>query len=460
MRFKKQITVLCIVAALLLIGACGMSIWRGRSRTFEIPAGEKPVTNPMKGFMAWGENFREDPWVSFAYIPVYWNLLEPSEGVYDFEALEERACFQKWKDANVRLVLRVVADSPSQEAHMDIPSWLYEKMGKDAGQAYDNSYGKGFSPNYRSPVFQKAHAGLIRALGERYAEDPAVAFVQLGSLGHWGEWHVNVSEGIERFPFQSVTDRYVQDYLEHFPAEKLLLRRPYKIGAENKMGLYNDSFGKVSSHESWLSWVKDGYESDQNGEQLSGMPNFWKYAPSGGELATDQEESRYFSDEQFPALLKLLRESHTTFLGPNAPKFQEHEGTTKKNIEQFLQEMGYCLGVRRCRIRRGIFDKTIQAELTWSNRGIAPLYGDWPVYVELRDESGAVVWKHSYSSRLSSLVSGEAVQNLSLEGTENLKKGAYQCYVGIIDPLTAKPGVRLDMEGEGMTYWMADITIY
>lgn len=444
---------------MLLAAAFGRQFFKEKSCTFEIPAGEKPVTNPMKGFMAWGENFREDPWVSFAYIPVYWNLLEPSEGTYDFEALEERCCFARWKEANVRLVLRVVADSPSEEAHMDIPLWLYEKMGSDAGQEYDNSYGKGFSPNYRSPVFQEAHARLLKALGGRYADDPQVAFVQLGSLGHWGEWHVNVSEGIEKFPFQSVTDRYVQDYLANFPAEKLLLRRPYEIGAKNKMGLYNDSFGKESSHERWLSWVQDGYVSDQNKEQLSGMPDFWRYAPSGGELATDQADGWYFSDEQFPVLLKLLKESHTTFLGPNVPKFEEHGGKTKENIEQFLSEMGYCLGVRRCRIRQGIFDKTIKAELTWSNRGVAPLYGDWPVYLEIQDENGSVVWKHSYESELSFLESGEYVQKLSLNGTENLKKGAYQCYVGIIDPLTQEPGVCLDMEGEGMIYRVADIFV-
>ncbi|MBM6901374.1 hypothetical protein H6B10_17170, partial [Gemmiger formicilis] len=36
----------------------------------EIPAGPKPVTNPMKGLVAWGENYRQDPYVAFAIVPV------------------------------------------------------------------------------------------------------------------------------------------------------------------------------------------------------------------------------------------------------------------------------------------------------------------------------------------------------------------------------------------------------
>ena len=56
----------------------------------EIPTSDKPVTNPMKGLVAWGENYRQDPYVAFAYVPVYWNELEPRQGEYDFAALEER----------------------------------------------------------------------------------------------------------------------------------------------------------------------------------------------------------------------------------------------------------------------------------------------------------------------------------------------------------------------------------
>lgn len=446
MKSKKMITVL-IMALIVGLLAFGYCVYFQRKNTWvsEFETGEKPITNPMKGFAAWGENYRDDPWVSFAYIPIYWSLLEPEEGVYDFEELETRCFLEKWKNDGVRLIFRVIADSPSGERHMDIPGWLYEKM-NGAGKWYDSSYGKGFSPDYENEVFREAHTRLVQALSERYGEDDGLAFIQLGSLGHWGEWHVNTEAGIRRFPKQAVTDDYVRDYLDCFPASRLLLRRPYEIGKTEGMGLYNDSFGNAGSHELWLSWISDGYISDQNGEKLSGMPGFWKKAPSGGEFATDQETSWYFSEEQFPETINLLEKSHTTFLGPNVPKYGEYDKNTEANVEKFLQEMGYSLGIRKCKITRGVFDRKLCADMIWENTGTAPFYEDWDIYLAAHDAQGEEVWSGRYDSSISSWGPGIHVFTADLDGTEKLPKGDYTLWAGIVDPLIKKTGVALQMK--------------
>ena len=454
MRFKKMIIpCLLITAAVLLFGGCCVYYNKTNRWTTVNEPGEKPIINPMKGFVAWGENYRQDPWVSFAYVPVYWSLIEPQEGVYDFEELEQRCFFEKWRSDGVRLIFRVVADSPSDEMHMDIPKWLYETM-EEEGDWYDCEYGKGFSPDYRNRIFQNAHRKLICALAERYGEDPQTAFFELGSLGHWGEWHVNSDAGIQQFPFQSVTDRYVQDYLDVFPSSKLLLRRPYAIGAENRLGLYNDSFGQEESHNLWLDWIQGGYVSDQNGEQLEGMKDFWKYAPSGGEFATSQEDSWYFKEEQFDVTKSLLEKSHTTFLGPNAPKYKELKGEERSNAEQLLQEMGYCFGIRKCEISRNFFDRTLRVNLQFENSGIAPLYENWKILISLRDEQGETVWECAYESELSKWIPGTYTFETAIGDGVDLEKGKYTLWVGIEDPLTGKPGVamRMDTKEENMMY--------
>lgn len=461
MKSKKMIIIfILVITAVLATGGYYCYFRKTNTWIRKIEAGEKPVTNPLKGFAAWGENYREDPWVSFAYVPVYWSLLEPEEGVYDFAELEERCSFEKWKDDNVRLIFRVITDTPSGKKHMDIPRWLYEKTG-GAGTWYDCSYGKGFSPDYENKIFQEAHARLIQALYERYGENPQLAFIQLGSLGHWGEWHVNTNAGIARFLLQAVTDGYVQDYLDYFPAAMLLLRRPYHIGAKEGLGLYNDSFGQNESHELWLPWISDGYVSDQNGETLSGMPDFWKKAPSGGEFAAAQEDSWYFSETQFAKTMELMQKSYTTFLGPNVPKCGEYDENTEENVEKLLQEMGYCLGVRKCKITRGLFQRELCVDLQWENTGIAPLYGDWKICLEIRDSAGAEVWSEELDSNISSWGPGTHDFSACLAGTEKLPKGEYTLWAGITDPLTEKTGVSLQMETEqeeGL-YQIAEFTI-
>lgn len=426
----------------------------------EIPASDKPVTNPMKGLTAWGENYRQDPYVSFAYVPVYWDELEPRQGEYDFAALEERCHFEQWRADGVRLILRLVPDTPTQEPHMDIPQWLYDAMG-GAGTWYHGDYGEGFSPDYENQVFRQAHRALIAALAQRYADDPQVAFIELGSLGHWGEWHVDTDAGIAPFPTQEITDAYVQDYLDVFSPHQLLLRRPYKIGRDYKLGLYNDSFGLPDSHQEWLSWIAEGYQSDQNGEWLAAMPDFWLSAPSGGEFSPRQEDSWYFSSAQFPTTLSLLEQSHTTFLGPNAPAYGELSGTEEENLRTLLAEMGYTLRVSYCEIWRTVFSSTLQIELVWENTGLAPLYADWPIALELRDNSGEIVWSGRANASFSQWGPGRHRVRLSLPGTETLPKGSYSLWVGIVDPLTESPGVALQMETDqdGALYCAATFSL-
>ena len=456
MKFKLGRKKLAGIGVLFLLLICvwgvrrDIILWHGT-----IVAGEKPVTNPLKGFAAWGENYKNDPWHSFAYVPVYWNELEPEEGVFDFEALEERCHFEAWKADRVRLILRVVVDTPRSEAQLGIPQWLYDKM-DGAGTWYDCSYGKGFSPDYENEVFMEAHKRLICALAERYSEDPQIAFIQLGSLGHWGEWHVNYSAGIERFPLQEVTDQYVSHYTDAFGIRKLLLRRPYKVGQKG-LGLYNDSFGAVESHKLWLAWIENGYISSQNQEELDGMPQFWTKASSGGEFSSAEKMSWYFSKHQFPITMELLKKSHTTFLGPNAPWYEE-SGLYSENVERMLQEMGYSLGIREVSIKKKWFSDKIQVMLQWENTGVAPIYEDWPIYMELRNEAGNVVYQGSFQANISSWIPGihEFSAEISVEKLE--KKQKYQLYVGIIDPLINGPGVELQMKTkkDGFLYRVAE----
>lgn len=290
---------------LLGLALCLAALLRARVplAAVEIPAGETPVTNPMKGFAAWGENYRQDPYVAFAYVPVYWDELEPEQGRYDFAALEQRCHFAQW-----------------------------------------------------------------------------------------------------------------------------------------------------------LSWITDGYQSDQNGEWLPAMPDFWQKAPSGGEFSPHQEGAWYFSQEQFPTTLQLLEQSHTTFLGPNAPQYGELTGTREQNLRTFLARMGYTLGVRRCTVWRTVLGGGLQAELVWENTGLAPLYAHWPVVLELRDDTGHTVWSGQTEVPFPSWGPGSYTLRAALTGAETLPAGDYSLWVGIQDPLTGAPGVALQMDAprDGALYRLAD----
>ncbi len=439
------ISLACLVFAVFLtaIGLGVRFMIMDKTDRYTVPAGDKPVVNPLKGFVPWSESAGSAKYpVSMAFVLMKWSEIEPYEGVYEFAGLEEKLHMDVLRKQGIRFVLRIVCDYPSDEEHMDIPQWLYDKTYGD-GQWYDNSYGKGYSPNYYNPAFLEAHRRLIEELGRRYGEDEQVAFIELGSLGHWGEWHVNVSSGIVPFPKSGVTDRYVRHYLDYFDASRLLLRRPFAIGADEKMGLYNDSFGQKESHELWLDWIKNGYVSDQNQESLPGMPDFWKYAPSGGEFSSALDVEYYFTDG-LKETEDFIRQSHTTFIGPHCGVSQKDEECAA-GIQKIAGEMGYCFRVNEAVLTRKFLNKNLFLRFELENIGVAPIYENWKLMVHIVDSDGKEAYSGLYDIGLNQILPGKKDISITIEGAE-LKSGNYEILIGFVDPLTGNPGIRLANE--------------
>lgn len=425
---------------------------------YQVPAAEKPVTNPLKGWAPWIDDEKYVYPVSLVYVRMHWSEIEPEEGKYRFKQLEKELHMDYWRKQGVRFVIRVVCDTPGDESHMDIPQWLYDKTYGD-GTWYDSDYGKGYSPNYSNPVFIEEHAELIAALAEYYGDDPYLGYVQLGSLGHWGEWHVNEDAGIPQFPKAAVYNKYIQAYLEVFPASKLMMRRPVELAGKAGMGLFNDSFGKVKSHKEWLNWIAEGYVSPQSKETLSGMPEFWKTAPSGGEFATSEEKEYYFS-EGYEDTMQFIRESHTTFLGPRSGA-DVKDKSLKEEIRNMSREMGYCFQLSDVVLKKVWWNPKFYLGIKLENTGVAPFYENWPLVVRIYDENQTCVYEKEYDIELPSLLPGKHQIELYLEDVK-LEAGNYIIAVGLIDPITGKPGVAFANESDTevkFLYKVMDFTI-
>lgn len=359
---------------------------------------------------------------------VHWGALEGEKGNYDFAALEERWNFAYWKEQGVHLVLRVVADEPGDEAHMDIPQWLYEEM-EGRGTWYQSSYGKGFSPDYTHPAMIEAHSRLMAALGERYDGDPQVAYVQLGSLGHWGEWHVNQKAGIAPFPKLGTAEQYIAHYVDAFSQTPMLMRRPFPAVNEEGLGLYHDTLGREESDGLHLDWIREGYVSDQTGEKLPACLDFWKYGPSGGELASGIPMEDFFT-EGFPHLLSTVKALHTSWIGPHCPKGEELSEKARENMELLSAELGYCYTLRSLTVKKSLLGG-VKLNLAFENLGIAPMYASWPLRIELRDQTGQVIARRDVPANQKTWLKEG---NVSCRFSGQMKD--LEIWVGIVDPMT------------------------
>lgn len=426
--------------------------WLSRRKTIkQYKESQAAFGNPLMGYVpsAWYNEVSED--ISLLYMDITWAELEPEEGVYNWASIDEENQISRWRKEGKHLVLRFVCDIPSDEEHMDIPEWLYEKSGK-AGKWYDGEYGKGFAPDYNSPTIISCHKKAVRAIGEHFGQDGLISYVELGSLGHWGEWHVNYSEGIQRIPREAARDKYILPWTEAFPDAMILMRRPFAAAEKYGFGLYNDMTGQPEATQSWLGWINNGGEYDQTGEKnvIVPMKDFWKTAPSGGEF-TSSLSMEEMLDTNLSGTVEMIREAHTTFLGPKIPDENYVDG-----YKEVLKNMGYRLWISMAELKNTA--KGSRLKLTWENSGVAPMYKEWPVYVYIEDESGKLVEKSRISIKISSLLPGEKATTLTALETERLnsllEKG-YRISVGIEDPMTELPCVRFAMETlyqEGKNY--------
>lgn len=440
---KKRI-VQCLIVILIVIVASGVEMfWVSRRKTVkQYEESQAVFGNPLMGYArsAWYDEVAED--ISLLYVDITWAELEPEKGVYDWDAIEEENQIARWKKEGKHLVLRFVCDIPGEESHMDIPEWLYKKSG-EAGKWYDGEYGKGFAPDYNNPMIISCHKQAVKALGEHFGRDGLISYIELGSLGHWGEWHVNYSEGIRRIPEESVREKYVLPWVEAFPDAMILMRRPFSIAKKYGFGLYNDMTGHPKDTQEWIDWINNGGEYDQTGEKnvVVSMKNFWKTAPSGGEFTSSLSMEDMLGTD-LTQTVQLIREAHTTFLGPKIPDAKYVEG-----YKEVLKNMGYRLWITQVEVKCA--GQKSRLKLTWQNAGVAPLYQNWPVYLYVKDKTGKEVEKQGVDMKISSVLPDEEVVTenvLPLSDLSGLLEKGYRLAVGIEDPMTGTPCVRFAMD--------------
>lgn len=425
MNYKKIAKRLLALLFLSLVG--GYSMFFKYDYT-NFAYGEKPILNPLKGYAPLAIETDYELETSLVYAIINWNELEPQKGYYDFESFEQGIHMQKWKGEGKRFILRVMCDIPSEEGSLNIPNWLYEET-KD-GEWYDISYGKGYAPNYANPVFVEAHGELITALAKRYDSDPYVMAIQLGSLGHWGEWHVHDDLEID-FPKQEVADVYVNQYVSNFKNTHLQMRRPYLLAKANGMGLFNDVFGYEKGTYEWLDWIENGYISSQSDELMPSMKEVFESGLIGGEIASYESMEYYFS-EGLSSMMMQLRDTHMSYVGPNSPIWLKGY---EEEISLLAQELGYCFGVNQIGTRK--IGNKLNVYITLENLNVAPMAENWMVRIYVLDKDDKLLSYKDIDAALN-------VYSKSKEISVWLSvPNEYQIAIGIIDPITDRPSVKM-----------------
>ena len=404
------------------------------------------LPNPLMGYAPSAEEEELPEDVQLVYMAVTWKELEAQKGVYNWEKIEESNQIERWKKEGKYIVLRFVLDYPSDTPHEDIPSWLIKEM-SDPGDRYASEYGKGFSPNYSDKNLISYYQKAVAAMGERWAKSGQIAFIQLGVLGHWGEWHINEEANIRKLPEAETREKFITPWIQAFPKANILMRRPFAAAKKHGFGLYNDMVGEEESREVWLGWVRSGGDYDQEDAKngLVAMPNAWQTSPIGGEF-TSAVSMEAILKKNLSQTVKEVRQSHTTFLGPKVAEIIDEKDD--KGYKEVLKNMGYRLWVPSVSLKPES-EKT-QLTVTLSNKGVAPFYRNWETKIYVYNKTGRVVETKKLPVDLTKMLPGkeEKVElSLSTVGITDNDKG-YRVAIGIVSPLTNQPSIRFANKGQ------------
>jgi hypothetical protein len=442
--------------------------WEKSSNTYYPKEIYDVLNNPFIGWVPWARDTKfgiereyEQPH-SLVYVGMTWREIEPEKGVYDWDGLEEKYQFDFWAQRGKKFNLRIVLDNPTDDpTHMDIPDWLYDELDAegDPGIWYEtDEIGDGFSPNYNHPLLIEYHEKLIEEFAARYDNDPIIAYIQLGSLGHWGEWHNWPEDKTGPFPKLDVSEQYVQHYLDNFGNKLIGMRKPFPIASENNLGLFNDMFGEKGSTDQWLEWTRTGWneiylyinegQDPVEVQEASAMPDFWKYSFSGGEFYNGNA-SLSLTDDRIMGSIRQVRESHTSWLGPCSPAIYDMGCDIQSNIDTLHKIMGYRYVIEAVSCANRIIPgSNLDITMIWNNKGVAPMYYDWPIELSLVDNQGAVVYKKELTGTdIRNILPGRTTIQSSISIPSDLN-GNYKLCVAIIDPDSQQPGIDLAIEGK------------
>jgi len=372
---------------------------------------------------------RKDPDVNYGqiYIRTSWAKLEPEEGKYDWSSID--GLLKVAKKHGVPLSFRVMcACIKSKEPQT--PQWVYDKGAKgdkiviqmvEKGVTNDVTQ---MSPHFDDPIFMREHKRFIAALAEHYDGNPLIAGVDLGSYGHWGEWHCH---GLPpdtnrymtavppeqrprtqpiKYPFE-IRKQYADWYLDNFKKTPIVFMTDddetlkYAIGENgpSRVGLRRDGVGSPWHFTRWIG--KPPYDA------IPKMADVWKERPIWFEFfghAPDMIKLGW----DVPYAIDWMLTNHVSVVNtiPFTPwqlkEFDPEKFALLKKLDLYA---GARLVPKKAEVRRT--GREVLVRFAGYNRGAARIHLPYCVQVVVSDDGGNELFVHEASADPGSWLPGK-----------------------------------------------------
>lgn len=363
-----------------------------------------------------------------------WDSLEPEEGKIRYELIDSAVARA---GRNGQLVnFRVMC----QDVDMTIPAWSVR-----AGVR---------SPFYDNQVFIEKQINLIKALGKRYDGDPNICFVDIGTVGQWGEWHVDPDAPDPAkivFPSDENARKVIDAYLAAFRKTPLValiaFKQKYGFGYATSKGTgwRADCWGDMDS----LGWnhMKGVYPQALD---LSNAHDSWKNGPIAFETCWTMDEW-FKRGWDIDYILGKALEWHATGVN-NGNQAIPAEWYPK--VKEFEKKLGYRFVIEEVRYPVSASKGSkISVDFTWQNKGVAPVYNPYDLSLRFVSKTDNKQYLIQTDADVRKWFPGKSEYSTKVELPAEINPGDYELQVGLLRPGTQKAVVQLAIAGKTADGW-------
>ena len=395
------------------------------------------------------------------YARYSWAALEPEDGVYKFDIIENNINLLKSKNMMLGIGIgATIKYNNSKDYDQNTPEWLFEKYG---AKYYELKIGTDSIkiPYYNNTVFLEKMQRFLDAFSKRFNGNENIAYVDMRVYGNWGEWHFYSSVFDEYNSLTNYTKEDLHKLVDMFKDFKL----PLAMFTSN-----TDSLNYAADTLNTGVRVDGTLNPDGRGEhlKLKGFDgkNFavaeWfmqpeSFYPAGtynGKTYKEGKYSQYFG--YLPTYIeKVIREGAVSYISLGYWNPEDFYNMFPDLSRRIANKTGYWFKPIKItypeKLTDGLFAMTVK------NDGSAKLYAGYKnnsgLKLALANENGEITEKINLNSNPKDWCAGEIsyiCENFSFSNTT----GAARLYLGVFSDMDDEnPDIKLGIDAECVNGW-------
>ena len=401
------------------------------------------------------DHVEDFPGLHHLYLRYDWGDIEVEEGKYDWSYIDK--IMEEWSKYGYKFGMRIC----TYEGDGNIPFATPEYVFKKGARGYAFADGK-LEPDYGDPIYFEALSRFMEEAGKKFANDPRVELIDVGTYGTWGEGHTG--NGTDMMYSNEVIKKHIDLHVKNFPNKFIMLNDDHinsrwVVGREENLALMSYALALGLGIDDDSVCVK--YYADNCGYNTLRTPwlfdLFWRNAPIVLEFEHYTGVSQEVFKSGYPFIDAMMR-THATFAGFHGYP-RPWLGRDPYLTEFAANRLGYWYFIQGIEIPPLALDAPNMLYIHVENRGFSHAYYKYEMKIKLVGEGGQTFTQtiDDVDNRL--WEPATVTKQKAVLRPAGIKEGNYDLYLGLYEngnPI--KLALKTEVSEDGM-YKLAQVPV-